>query len=379
MHITLAAGIFYPDVGGPAIHVRKIAEAAVANGWSVTVVAYGDTQERDTFPFEVRRASRRWPKPLHWLAYFCILIRTAWSSDLIYAFDPSAAGLPARIAAALLSKKFIIRIGGDPIWERTVEKGKRFISITDYYQQNLHLQDKPFTFKLIRFVLRGAQRVITYTPMLAAIYERYFSVASDSITIIKNPVSRRETAAPTLAADGPHILFAGRFVRYKNLEQVISVFAALREQFGRGTLTLIGAGPDETRLRERIAQTHTSDTVSILPSLPQAALFDRIRASSVSIGPALTEFNPNFILESLSLGKPVTLTKNHGLSVQIPDQYLFDTMDPADMQRAFAQFFEPESYAAAVAMVNQLPLDIPWESVTDAHIALITSLCANRT
>ena len=160
---------------------------------------------------------------------------------------------------------------------------------------------------------------------------------------------------------------------------MINVFAKLREQFGRGTLTLIGAGPDEARLRERITATHTESSVTILPSLPQPALFDRIRAASVSIGPALTEFNPNFILESLSLGKPVALTRDHGLSVQIPDQYLFDAMDDADMTRAFAHFFEPISYAAAVDMVNHLPLNHPWEDVTAAHITLITDLCADRT
>ncbi len=378
MHITLAAGIFYPDVGGPAIHVRKIAEAAVAHGWSVTAVAYGDTKEPDTFTFPVRRASRRWPKPLQWVAYFGILMRTAWRSDLIYAFDPTAAGLPARIAAAILRKKFIIRIGGDPIWERTVEKGKRIISITDYYQQALHTQDKPLTFRLIRFVLAGAQRVITYAEMLAAIYTNHFDVPREKIVIIKNPVSRRETAASTLPAEGPHILFAGRFVRYKNLERVIDVFATVRTKLRRGTLTLIGAGPDEERLRARIAANHLGQSVTILPSLPQTELFDHIRAASVSIGPALTEFNPNFILESLSLGKPVILTRNHGLSVQIPDNYLFDALSNKDMERAFTLFFHDDSYRSAVEMVNALPLNHPWEDVTAAHITLIESLCANQ-
>ncbi|MDQ5950389.1 MAG: hypothetical protein QG585_331, partial [Patescibacteria group bacterium] len=47
--IILATGIFYPDVGGPAIHVRKIAERLCEEGFEVVVVAYGENKEPDNF------------------------------------------------------------------------------------------------------------------------------------------------------------------------------------------------------------------------------------------------------------------------------------------------------------------------------------------
>ncbi len=57
MKIVLATGIFYPDVGGPAIHVRKIAEALVQDGFQPVVVSYGDYSGPEEFPFKVVRIS----------------------------------------------------------------------------------------------------------------------------------------------------------------------------------------------------------------------------------------------------------------------------------------------------------------------------------
>ena len=133
--IVIAAGIFYPDVGGPAIHTRKIAEALAADGWGVGVVAYGDYAQSEAFPFKVKRVSRSYPGPVRWLVYFFKIFIAAFGTRVIYAFDPSAAGLPAFLAAKILRKRFVIRIGGDPIWERVVENGKRFLPLAEYYKK----------------------------------------------------------------------------------------------------------------------------------------------------------------------------------------------------------------------------------------------------
>ena len=57
--IILATGIFYPDIGGPAIHVRKIAEALHAAGYKPVVIAYGDYDGSQEFPFKVVRISNK--------------------------------------------------------------------------------------------------------------------------------------------------------------------------------------------------------------------------------------------------------------------------------------------------------------------------------
>ena len=157
----------------------------------------------------------------------------------------------------------------------------------------------------------------------------------------------------------PVVLFAGRFVAYKNLQRVIKA----HKNVGVGRLVLIGSGPEKDKL--------VKDGVTVLDSLPQVELFEEIKKSAICIGPALSEFNPNFILEALSFGKPVLLSKGHGLSVDLPEEFLFNPEDQEELEEKMRAMLKPENYARAVSIVNNLPLDISWDDVTTAHLVII--------
>lgn len=370
MKILLAAGIFYPDVGGPAIHVRKIAERLIKENYNVTVIAYGDDSDTYQFPFRVRRISRKYPAIIRWLLYSIVLLSESIRSDIIYAFDSTAAGIPALLSAKLLFKPFLIRIGGDPIWEREVEVGRRFMPIEEYYKNKLYLKDKPILFFIIRIVLIFSDRIIIYNSFWKDFFGDYYKINEDKFSIIKNPAFRRENAQKILP-DNPIILFAGRFVAYKNLPMVIEVFEKVRNKSGNGELVFVGAGPEKKRIEDIINKSSVKDSIYIKPSLPQEELFELIRKSSVCIGPALSEFNPNFILEAISFGKPVLLNRNNGLSVPLPEMFLFDPLNQKEFEDKLFTILNPEKYISAVSEVDALKLDHSWQDITDMHLSLI--------
>lgn len=366
--ILLASGIFFPDVGGPATHVRKLAEYFTGLGWPVTVVAFGDWQGKE--PYRVRRISRRQPKSCSWIRYAWAIAREAPRHDLIYAFDLTTAGVPSALSARIFAKPFMLRIGGDPIWERIAERGERSLPMRHYYEQGLFRIDRPLLFRTISAVVRSADRVITYSDFLTGIYRTYYGVPLEKMRIIKNPLPVRHISALENATTT--FIFAGRFVSYKNLSRVIRVFSRIAAKHPRARLLLIGDGPEEGALRKEAEK--LNDRVLFLKKMDQQELFTRIKESSVALAPALTEFNPNFVLEALALGKPALISRDNGLSIQLPPEFQFDPLDDASIEQAMERLLEPENYTEAFAFVRQLPTSPTWEEVIREHERYVREL-----
>lgn len=368
MRVLLATGIFYPDVGGPATHVRKIAEHFSSLGWDVTVVAFGD-MEGEALPYKVFRTSRGLPKAVSWFLYAMRILRHAASSDVIYAFDLTTAGMPAAVAAALWRKKFVVRIGGDPIWEREAEAGRRLIPMNDYYDKKLYQVDRPVMYAMLRRVIKRANRIVVYNERFKDFYVRYFGAKPENITVVRNPVLSKEL--PAKEKDTRTIIFAGRFVAYKNLERLIRAVARAFSSYPQARLLFVGEGPEKESLELLAKELHVP--LTIRPKADQKTLFEMIRASSIAIAPALSEFNPNFILESLSLGKPVLISKDHGLSIEVPVSMQFDPMSVESMAETLSMMLSSEGYAKAEAFVDAVPFDWTWKDVLRAQEEIVRS------
>ena len=306
-------------------------------------------------------------KLISWLLYSLTVARESFRHDIIYAFDLTTAGTPSAFFAKLLRKPFVLRIGGDPLWERVVEKGERFISLRAYYEQGLFKKDNPILYPLVRFVVRSADTTVIPCDLLKNIYVRYYGVDQEKIVLIQNPFPPKSPSS--LEKDTFTFLFAGRFVSYKNLLRVLKVFRGLAPKYPYARLVLIGEGPDEAGLKARAAALH--DTIEIVPKVDQETLFKCINAASVALAPALTEFNPNFILEALAQGKPALISRDNGLSAQLPDNMQFDPMDDLSLQNAMERMLDPKQYKKALQFAASLDMSQTWEKVIAQHVEIV--------
>ncbi|HBB65591.1 MAG TPA: hypothetical protein DCZ84_03090 [Candidatus Vogelbacteria bacterium] len=370
--ILLATGIFYPDVGGPAIHARHIADEIVKHGGRVRVITYGGAFPVGTvlLPYPVTRIPLSLWAPLRWALYALAALKDSLWAEVIYAFDLSAAGVPAACAATLTGKKFFIRIGGDPLWERVVEHGKRFLSLDEYYAHGYYLTDRPFLFRLIRWVLSRTDYVITYAQMLADLYTKYFNVPPEHIHIIPNPFPAVPSGTKTLT-DAPLTLYAGRFVKYKNLPFVLRVFRRIHTAHPASRLMLVGSGPEFTSVKEYATTLALGDALQILPAVPHEQLREFQARASLALAPALTEFSPNFALEALATGTPILISRGNGLTVQLPEECLFDPSKEDELYERWNALLDPVVYAKVVQEVIASIPHYTWTEVEAAHAVLL--------
>ena len=80
-------------------------------------------------------------------------------------------------------------------------------------------------------------------------------------------------------------------------------------------------------------------------------------------------------MEALSFGKPALISRGNGLSVSLPEEFLFDPFDQNELERKIEQLFDSENYKNAVLKVKAIPMNQSWQDVTNAHLNLINQIC----
>jgi len=103
------------------------------------------------------------------------------------------------------------------------------------------------------------------------------------------------------------ILFAGRFVSYKNLEAVEGVYARFMSRFpGRARFVLLGKGPWRRRLELTMPQ-------AVFPGyLHERELAEAFASSDLLLFPSATETFGNVVLEALASGVPAVVSDRGG-------------------------------------------------------------------
>ncbi|MEL7348351.1 MAG: glycosyltransferase [Pseudomonadota bacterium] len=146
-------------------------------------------------------------------------------------------------------------------------------------------------------------------------------LASDEATKREVPSALRHKAfistdiyAPELAAraepgeqtrTGQRILFAGRLECWKGPHLAIGAIAKLTQKFPGVTLTIVGAGPDEAFLRERVTARGLDAVVTFAGLVPHDRMHGQFASHDLFLFPSLHETGGMVIGEALVAGTPV--------------------------------------------------------------------------
>lgn len=325
MKVLVISGIWPPDVGGPASHAPEVAAFLAEHGHEPHVLVSADrAPAQETYPVEwiPRTSSLRHARAV---ARIAALARRA---DVVY-----STGMIGRAGtgAILARRPFVLKIAGDPAFERALRRGLTKGTLEEFQHQR-----SPATLPLRaarNAVVRRASHVVVPSAFLGDLAVGW---GARGVTVLPNP-------APAIAVDpsrdelrnrfgmtGPTLVFAGRLVEAKALD--VGIEAARNA----GTPLLVaGDGPERARLE---ALGHAR----FLGPLPRQQVLELFRAGDASLLSSAWENFPHGVVESLAAGSPVVATAVGGVTEVVRDGengLLVAPGDPAALADAIARLF----------------------------------------
>jgi len=392
MRILITTGIFEPESGGPATYTPQLASKLISAGHEVTVITYSDVPRLDAdakYPFKLVRVVRGNPpspkttgglsKIFNRINFFFAVFKYVRECDLIYTLDWFAAGLPVSLVARMLGRPYIVRVGGDYLWEQKyLESGATPVSLKDFYERRLFESGEyTIAFRVIRFVLRGAARVVFNSDVQRTLYIQHYDLVSSGTSTIYNPTPGTEDLNIVRDVPTKEIVFWGRLIVMKNVESLIRAFAqaSLPAEY---TLTIIGDGPQKAALQRLVSELHLESRVRILPSMDKASVLERVKNARAFVLPSWSDISPAQVYEALAMKLPVLVTKENYLPIrdQLPD--MIDPHSVDDIAEKLKMLADDARYAAFVERFKAIHFDHDWDAVTNEHIALFEKVTLGK-
>ncbi|MCA9354916.1 MAG: glycosyltransferase family 4 protein [Candidatus Kaiserbacteria bacterium] len=311
MKVTIATGLYPPEIGGPATYATMLEQELPAHDIEVTVVPFGWV--------------RKYPKVLRHMVYLWKLWRASHQSDLIYALDPVSVGLPALWVSKLRRLPFLVRLGGDYAWEQ----GRVRFGVTKILDDHLDdASDWPRTVRLLAkvqtHVVSHARRVIVPSEYLKRMVAKW-GISEEKIQVIYSALypltvtTPRQQLREELEYPYPTIVSAGRLVPWKGFSVLIDVVVALKEQFPQVTLIIVGDGPEKEVLEAKVAELKLSRNVWFTGSVSKDTLGAMIKAADAFVLNTAYEGLSHQLIEVMDIGTPIVTTVAGGNPELITD------------------------------------------------------------
>lgn len=334
MKILIATGVYPPAIGGPAKYAKNLTDELSKRG-IVFLCAWGSVE-------------RFLPWGMRHLYFFLRLLPGAARADVILALDTWSTGFPALVAAKLLRKKLLVRIGGDFVWEAYVERTGEMVRLSEFYDKLRHLSLKERLIqRATKTLLRHADLLLYNTLWQMRIWQRAFGIATPAQVLENEFPSKKAT---TLSPLGKKIFVAaGRGIRYKNISAFADAFA-------------------------KAAEGRTDAELDTRPLPPQEHLA-RVESAYAFAVPSVSEINSNAIIEALCYGKPFVAPKDSGMYERLLGLGVFvDTLDPQAMQAAVEELLNEQKYQAYVERIKQFTYTHSWSDIADEILSAAQSV-----
>lgn len=223
-------------------------------------------------------------------------------------------------------------------------EAKTFNKIVDWYSlavkffRNIfiHYENKIF-FKSDSFIaISGA---------IAEELQNFYNIDPSNINIIKNSIDINNYYYKKKKSDDKffNVLSIGRLVYRKGVLDLIEAARIVCNKYPQIIFSLIGQGPLEEKLRNKIKEYHLESNVFLLGQIPNSKIKDYLKNASVFTIPSHYEGLPLVLLEAIASGKPVVGTGIKGIKEVITNNengILVQIQNPQELANAIVKLFK---------------------------------------
>ena len=297
---------YYPHVGGAERQIQQLAPRLRERGFDVCVITRhekGLSHLETIDGVTVHRLACPGPKPLAAFFYIWSAVRllSKLRPELVHAHE-----ILSPASAALVAKYF----HGWPVLVKILRGGLR----GDIYK----LRRRPFWTQRFRVLSEGVDSFVVIsqeidqelTALGVPSAKRAYipnGVDTDLFGPLQEVEKKRLRADLQLPLDASLVVYLGRLTAEKRVDHLLNIWPDIREAFPRAELLVVGAGPEETRLRtQRVSIAGVRFTGQVNDSRRY------LQAADVFVLPSATEGLSNSLLEALSAGLPVLATSVGG-------------------------------------------------------------------
>ena len=317
-NILIAAGIYPPDIGGPATYARTLEEELPAHGFNVKIITYGEGKSSENICY----ISRNQNKLLRYFKYFWKVLNLLSWANIVYVQGPVSEGYPVYWACKLRGRKYFLKVVGDYAWEQMQVQSykakskkfddEKFVNLDDFQNKKFDASTERKR-KIEHKVARHAEKIIVPSRYLKKIVKQW-EVDEDKINVIYNAVEFK-TVDPKPKKHGEKWLISvARLVPWKGMDALIEMMPELLKVDSGTKLLIIGSGPEEKKLQEKVKELplYQQNSVQLLGLLSHEETLSYIAAADLFILNSGYEGLSHVILEALGSGKPVFASKMGG-------------------------------------------------------------------
>jgi glycosyltransferase involved in cell wall biosynthesis len=290
-------------------------------------------------PYPVHWTSRRLPVGVRHLHSLVSIVRRARGADAVY-----TTGMFGRsgIAAMLARRPFVIKLTGDPAFERLRARGVVQGDVDAFQREQGGLLARALR-RLRNWVVRRADHVFTPSSYLRDLVVSW-GVEPERVSVMPNPAPDSRPSLPRadlrrrFGLEGDVLAFAGRLTAQKSLDVMLAAVAASPGV----TLLIAGEGEEREALVDGISRFGLGDRVRVLGPVPRAEVLDLFAAADATVLSSSWENFPHSVVESLAVGTPVIATRAGGVSEIVEDGsngLLVPVGDVEGLAAAIGRFF----------------------------------------